>query len=343
MEKHIRLFNKDASNTNASIFGEHSGLLYWDEQDPAWYDLYSVLTENFWIAKEVNLTSDITDWNSKMTEKEKELYKRGISQLVLLDSVATSIDGEFASYIRNPAVKAIMSYIASQEAIHNESYTYIATTFLTKEEAQEVFDRPKTDVLIQKATDLILDRFENFSKAPTKLNMVEALVAMAALEGIRFTNGFTPFYLLNRNKKMLGTGQIITLIQRDELQHSYFQTLVVRTILAELDSTLSEKEKTEIGLSTYEFFKEVVDAEKELAKDMYKDIDGVNVTEILTYIEWRANLLLQNLGLTKIFPTEENPMRWVMAFSPETINNTRTDFFEKRSVNYSKVADFDDL
>ena len=106
---------------------------------------------------------------------------------------------------------------------------------------------------------------------------------------------------------------------------------------------MSEKEKTEIGLSTYEFFKEVVYAEKELAKDMYKDIDGVNITEILSYIEWRANLLLQNLGLTKIFPTKENPMRWVMAFSPETINNTRTDFFEKRSVNYSKVADFDDL
>lgn len=49
LEKHIRLFNKDAANTNASIFGEHSGLLYWDEQDPVWYDVYSELKQNFWI------------------------------------------------------------------------------------------------------------------------------------------------------------------------------------------------------------------------------------------------------------------------------------------------------
>ena len=214
MEKHIRLFNKDAANTNASIFGEHSGLLYWDEQDPVWYDVYSELKQNFWIPQEITLGSDSRDWRTNMSDAEKELYKRSISQLVLLDSISTVIDGQLASYIKNPAIKAIMAYIASQESIHNESYTYIATTFLTKEEANEVFSIPKTDPLILGASELILDQFEKFVSEPTKLNMVYALVAMAALEGIRLTNGFTPFYLMNRNKKMLGTGQIIQLIQR---------------------------------------------------------------------------------------------------------------------------------
>ncbi len=150
-----------------------------------------------------------------MSEEEKTLYKRAISQLVLLDSISTAIDGEFASYIKNPAIKAIMSYIASQESIHNESYTYIATTFMTKEEAIEVFSIPKTDKLILGASELILDEFSKFIEDPTPLTMIYALVAMAALEGIRFTNGFTPFYLFNKNKKMLGTGQIIQLIQRE--------------------------------------------------------------------------------------------------------------------------------
>lgn len=216
LTKHVRIFDKNAKNTNKSIFGEHSSLLYWDEQNPIWYDLYSILTQNFWVAREVNLTSDTTDWGTKMSDVEKQFYKRSISQLVLLDSIATIADGVFASYIQNPAIKAIMSYIASQEAIHNESYTYIATTFMTKEEATEVFEIPKTDGLILGASELILDQFEKFIKYPTRINMVYALVAMAALEGIRFTNGFTPFYLLNRNKKMMGSGQIITLIQREQ-------------------------------------------------------------------------------------------------------------------------------
>lgn len=49
LNKHIRLFNKDSENTNPSIFGDVSGLLYWDEQDPAWYEVYSELKQNFWI------------------------------------------------------------------------------------------------------------------------------------------------------------------------------------------------------------------------------------------------------------------------------------------------------
>lgn len=49
LNKHIRFFNKEASNTNNSIFGEHSGLLYWDEQDPAYYEVYQELKNNFWI------------------------------------------------------------------------------------------------------------------------------------------------------------------------------------------------------------------------------------------------------------------------------------------------------
>lgn len=340
LQQHIRLFNKDAANTNASIFGEHSGLLYWDEQDPVWYDVYSELKQNFWISQEITLGSDSRDWRSNMSDEEKTLYKRAISQLVLLDSVATAIDGEFAAYIKNPAVKATMSYIASQEAIHNESYTYIATTFMTKEEATEVFEIPKTDSLILGASELILNEFEKFLTIPTKRTMVRALVAMAALEGIRFTNGFTPFYLMNRNKKMMGTGQIISLINRDEIQHSYFQTLVVRQIMGELVSEgMTPKEEAEIANWIYDFFKKVVDAEKELSADLYNGYAGVDLDELNGYIEWRANLLLQNFGLEKIFNCKTNPMTWINAYDPVFINNSKTDFFEKRPVNYSKVTE----
>lgn len=334
MEKHIRLFKKNAENTNNSIFGEHSGLLYWDEQDPVWYEVYSELKQNFWIAQEVSLATDATDWKSKMSEDEKTIYKRAISQLVLLDSIATVIDGEFSSYIQNPAIKAIMAYIASQESIHNESYTYIATTFMTKEEATEVFEIPKTDELILGASELILDEFENFLSNRTPFTMLKAIIAMAALEGIRFTNGFTPFYLFNRNKKMLGTGQIIQLIQRDETQHSYFQTQVARQIITELN--LPDKELDDLTKWIYDFFEEVVKGEKDLAISLFKDMPSINMSELNGYIEWRANLLLQNLGLEKIFATKTNPMMWIKAFDSDNINNTKTDFFEKRVTNYSR-------
>lgn len=342
LKKHIRLFNKEAKNTG-KIFDEQSGLLYWDEHNPAFYEVYRELTGNFWIPQEVSLKTDSQDWNENMSEEDLELYKRGISQLVLLDSIATVIDGQFAAYIKNPAIKAIMSYVASQEAIHNESYTYIASTFMTKEETAEVFETPKTDKLILGASELILREFENFISDPTPTTLVRAMIAMANLEGVRFTNGFTPFYMFAREGKMQGTAQIIQFIQRDELQHSYFQTLVARQLVTEYPEINSE----EINEWVYDFFKEVVEGEKALASDMYKNHSTINMNDLHGYIEWRANLLLQNLGLTKIFETKINPLQWIKAYDPSMQNSFRDDFHEKRPNDYSRTSEdensFDEL
>ena len=102
---------------------------------------------------------------------------------------------------------------------------------------------------------------------------------------------------------------------------------------------MTDTEKDSLTKWIYDFFKEVVDGEKALADDLYKDYTGINMEELYGYIEWRANILLQNLGLDKIFDSKTNPMIWINAYDSENINNTKTDFFEKRVTNYSKVTD----
>lgn len=269
-----------------------------------------------------------------MNDDQQELFKRGISQLVLLDTIATVADGFMADYIQNPAIRSLLFYIASQETIHNESYTYICTSFMTKSEADSVFTRPKEDPRVIAATQPILDAFDEFRENPTPETLAYSLAAMSALEGIRFTNGFTPFYYLNRNRLMQGTGSIINLIHRDETQHSYTQIAIMRDLLTqyadEIDTKALEKR-------IYDLYKHVVKGEQELVSSMYGAFDDIDVVEIHMYVEWRANMLLANMGLDKIFETKRNPMKWVSVFDPENKNNQRTDFFEKRETNYQKA------
>lgn len=311
----------------------HSGLLFWDEQLRAYYEQYRKLTGQFWTPHEVSLQTDAKDWTSHMNEDQQELFKRGISQLVLLDTLATLADGFMASFIENPAVRSLLFYISSQEMIHNESYTYICTSFMIKEEATSVFIRPKEDPLVLSATQPILDAFDEFRNEPTASTLAYALVAMAALEGIRFTNGFTPFYYLNRNRLMQGTGSIINLIHRDETQHSHTQIAILRDLLTQYSD---EVDKIALENKVYDLFRHVVKGEQDLVSSMYAKFDDIDVIEVHMYVEWRANMLLSNMGLDKIFETKRNPMKWVSVFDPENKNNQRTDFFEKRETNYQK-------
>ena len=336
------LFDPTKPNV-AKMFEPQSGLLYWEEQLEVYYAQYKKLTSQFWIPSEVSLKTDSVDWVNKMNDKQKELFKRSISQLVLLDSLAASIGGQLAGHIRNAAVQCLMFYIASQETIHNESYTYICVSFMTKQEAEEVFNKPKVDPKVLAATQPILDAFEEFRANPTAETAAFALIAMSCLEGIRFTNGFTPFYYLNEQNFMQGVGTIIKLINRDETQHSYTQIAVARDILTQYSDEIDHAKFTE---RVYDLFRKVVAAEKELSISFYEGFEDIDVVEVQMYIEWRANMLLTNMGLDKIFETKRNPMKWINVYAPENANNQKSDFFERKA-QYTKVDNkknrFDEL
>lgn len=325
----------DPSKPNiAKVFEPQSGLLFWDEHLEVYYQQYKKLTGQFWVPHEVSLQTDAKDWVHKMSDKQKELFKRAVSQLVLLDSISSLIDGELASHIKNAAIKTLMFYLGSQETIHNESYTYICTSFMSKEEAKSVFERPKTDPKVLEATMPILEAFEDYRMNPTPETAAYALLAMSCLEGVRFTNGFTPFYYLNRSNLMQGTGSVINLINRDETQHSYTQIAIARNILTEYASVIDEGK---VVNKVYDLFRKVVKAEQELSVSLYADFDDIDIVEVQMYIEWRANMLLANMGLEKIFETKRNPMKWIAVFDPENNNNQKSDFFEKRLTNYTKT------
>jgi ribonucleoside-diphosphate reductase beta chain len=336
LTKIIRVFDENLNNSAPKMFDEVSGILFWDDiSNQIYYDVYKTMRDNFWVPDDVSMNQDIIHWNTVMSDKEKELYKNGISVLAVLDSIATFFDKIASDYIRDSAIKAVMAWIASQETIHNESYTYVFSSLLPKAESLEVFERPKKNEFVIRRNKMMMELFDNFLKERTIENFVKAIVGMSGLEGLCFINGFTPFYHFNRNNKMFGTGTIIQYIQRDEVQHSYFQTVLVRDIMTQYPEYNTE----EFGSFVYNFFDQLVKLEKEFCEDLYKDTPDIDIEEVKEYIEFRANLLLDNLGLDKIFPPKKNPMPWITAFDPDNLNNTKRDFFEDKEINYIKPTE----
>lgn len=338
LTKQIRILNENLPNRGSRIFDDVSGVLFWDDiSNKVYYDIMQEMRGNFWIPDEVSMAQDKSNWDTVMSYDEKLLFKNGIGVLASLDSVATVFDNEAQAYIRDAAVKSNMAFIAAMETIHNESYTYTMSSLVPKDESLKAFEYPKTNSFVVERNRLMMDVFDSFLEEKTIETFLRGLVAMAALEGICFTNGFTPFYHLNHNNKMFGTGTIIQFIQRDEAQHSYFQTVLVRDIM----SQYPEYNTSDFSDFVYDFFTKLVQLEQDFCDDLYKDIYDIDIQEVKDYVEYRANLILDNLGLDKIFMTVKNPMPWINAFDPANLNNTKSDFFEVKETNYTKATETD--
>ncbi|MGH2316275.1 ribonucleotide-diphosphate reductase subunit beta [Planococcus sp. SE5232] len=341
--KKIKLLNPEHPNKSTGVLnGQSSGLLNWNDiAYPQMYDLYQALLANFWKAQEINMQDDIKQWDS-LSDVEKDVFLRINTQLASLDSLQTPTMSQAMDYVTDSSFKAIFAVISQQEAVHTESYSYILSSLVSVSEQNARFDQAKSDPVVQKRNDLILDAYEEFRQNPTPQNLFKLSVNSINLEGIYFYAGFAFFYHLARQQKMLKTSTMISYIQRDEMQHAYFIAQFIRIMLTE-NPELNTGENIQYIYTTID---RAVALEKEWAHYILEDIEGLDLVEFDGYVEYLANKRLRQLGLDNLYEERSNPMPWIQVFGDDMMNDTKSDFFEQKSRTYTKVSKsngFDEL
>lgn len=339
----FKLLHPEFPNKSTGIInGKTSGLLNWNDiAYPQMYDLYQTLLSNFWKAQEINMQDDIKQWDL-LSDVERDIFLMVNTQLASLDSLQTPTMFQVMDYVTDSSFKAIFAVIAQQEAVHNESYSYILSSLVPLAEQNRRFNQAKQNPIVQKRNKLILDAYDGFRENPTPQNLFHLAVNSINLEGIYFYAGFAFFYHLARQQKMLKTSTMISYIQRDEMQHAYFMAQFIRILLTENQELHNQ---TNIDY-VYQTVGQAVELEKEWASEILANVDGINLREYQNYTEYLANKRLRQLGLENLFPEKSNPMPWIHVFSDEMMNETKSDFFEQKSRTYSKVTSsngFDEL
>lgn len=330
-------------NKSTGLFGgKSSGILNWNDiAYPHWYKMYKRLVGNYWQADEVNMGSDVKQFPT-LSEAEQDAYLKIIGLLSTLDGPQTRIALLISLYATDPSVQSIMAVIAQQEAVHNESYSYVLSSVVSLDEQNKSFNFGRKDPVLLKRNARIMEHYNNFAKEPTIENILKTMVYTALLEGLFFYSGFAFFYNLARSNKMVGTSTMISYINRDELEHGRFISELFRATLAE-NPELNNPEFIEW---VYDQFRTSVELETEWSEYVLKDIEGIDLEEMAGYVKYRANKMLRMMGLSEIYPEYvNNPMKWIRAYV-DNFDGTKTDFFEQKSRQYTKTSDlngFDDL
>lgn len=343
MLKVQEVFNTEAPNRATKIIGgECSSILNWDDiRHPEMYKLYKVLIANHWIPSEIPMNKDKQQFK-ELSIAEQEAYKKIIGLLAVLDSMQTNFVTDVGQYFTDSSLVAIAAIINQQEVIHNQSYSYVLSSIADYQTQKEVFEYWKHDDVLRRRNLFISKVYQRFRDEKSPQTFFEAIVADMILEGIFFYSGFAFFYNLARNQKMLGTSQMISYIQRDEAQHSYFFGEVCKLLLADFPELNTEANRQYV----YDTIDEAVQLEVEWAHYVLQGIDGIDLKEFADYIRFIANKRLHMMGFAKAYTGVDNCMPWIRPFSDEALNQTKTDFFEGKSRSYAKVTTangFDDL
>lgn len=280
--------------------------------------------KQFWLPEEISVSKDLKTW-ADLSESEKELYKKVLAGLTLLDTKQGN-NGvpSMMSLTDNLQRKAVLSFMGTMEEIHAKSYSSIFMTLLTTPQIEDLFNWIETEPTLQKKADLILAQYENTND---QRSLYLSMVTSVFLESFLFYSGFFyPLYLAGQGK-MVASGEIISLILRDESLHGKYIGLLAQ----EIYDSFNDEDKLELKDNVYKIFKNLMDNEIEYTKKIYNE-SGL-VEEVITFLQYNANRALENLGFDKYYEVGEiNPIV-LNGLSTETKSH---DFFSTKGNGYQK-------
>ncbi|CEK33739.1 ribonucleoside-diphosphate reductase subunit beta (Ribonucleotide reductase small subunit) [[Clostridium] sordellii] len=280
--------------------------------------------KQFWLPEEISISKDLKSWNG-LKDSERELYKKVLAGLTLLDTKQGN-NGvpSMMSLTDDLQRKAVLSFMGTMEEIHAKSYSSIFMTLLTTPQIDELFNWIETEPTLQKKADLILQQYENTSD---QKSLYLSMVTSVFLESFLFYSGFFyPLYLAGQGK-MIASGEIISLILRDESLHGKFIGLLAQ----EIYEKFNEDEKFKLKIRMYEIFEALMENEIEYTKKIYK-YSGLE-DEVITFLQYNANRALENLGFEDYYKVDDiNPIV-LNGLSTETKSH---DFFSTKGNGYQK-------
>lgn len=335
-----KLFNPKGVDTLGArkiIKGDSTNIFNLNNVKYQWANqLYRSMMGNFWIPEKIDLTQDRTDYNN-LTIHEREAYDGILSFLIFLDSIQTNNIPNVSDYITAPEINLILSIQTFQEAIHSQSYQYIIESILPKETRNYIYDKWREDEILFERNKYIAQIYQDFLDDSCDDNFAKIIIADYLLEALYFYNAFNFFYLLASRNKMMGTSDIIRLINRDELSHVVIFQQIFREIRNENPEFFDTKE-------IYEMFDKAVWQEINWTNHIIGDnVLGITKNTTEDYTKWLANQRLESLGLKPLYDGyTKNPYKHLEKFADtEGEGNVKANFFEGSVTSYNMSSSID--
>lgn len=283
------------------------------------WEWYKKAEASFWTAEEIDLHSDLADWENKLNEDERYFIKHVLAFFAASDGIVNeNLAENFVNEVQFTEAKFFYGFQIMMENIHSETYSLLIDT-LIKDPADRdrLFHAIETFEAIKEKADWALRWIESPSFA-------ERLVAFAAVEGIFFSGSFCSIFWLKKRGLMPGLTFSNELISRDEGLHCDFACHLHNQHLI---NKVPKERITQI-------ITEALDIERKfITESLPVDLIGMNSKLMTQYLEFVADRLLVELECDKIY-NASNPFDFMEMISLEG----KTNFFEKRVSDYRKAG-----
>lgn len=301
------------------FFGEPLGL---QRYDVIKYHQLEKLTKKqlalFWLPEKISLQKDKSDF-ANLKPHDAKRFTEVLGYQIVLDSVQGRAPiTALLPHASQPELEPLINIWSMMETIHSRSYTHIIKNLYPN--PKEIFDGilKNQEILLRSNSvsryyDDFIETAKNTKNVTKELKnkLMDALISVYVLEGIRFYSSFACTFAFAENGIMEGSAKIVSLIARDEAEH-LANTLHIIKILCKEDKHY-ENRLLHSG-ATEKIFIEAVNEEYNWCDYIFRDgsILGLNAELLKGDLNHIADKRIKALGIDPIFGgARKSPLPWM--------------------------------
>ena len=314
-----------------NIFSKRTNLKPYEY--PNLNEYVDAIRHSYWVHTEFNFTSDIQDYKVHLNEAEKTAVERAMLAISQIEIAVKTFWGDIYKRMPKPEIGNVGATFAESEVRHADAYSHLIQLLGLNSEFENLLQVPAIRRRIK-----YLEKSITNSKAVEDREYFESVVLFSMfIENVSLFSQFLVIMSFNKHKNMLkGISNAVEATSKEENIHAEFGFDLVNLIKEENPEWWTDELVEDLIISTQEAY----EAEMEVVNWIFEkgDMDFLTKNQTLEFIKNRFNLSLNSIGIDNIFEINDTILETTEWFDDEILTTKHTDFFNKRSINYSKKA-----
>ena len=319
------------SKSRPNIFAKRINLKPYEY--PNLNEYVDAIRHSYWVHTEFNFTSDIQDYKVHLNHQEKTALERAMLAISQIEVSVKTFWGDIFKRMPKPEIGNVGATFAESEVRHADAYSHLLQLLGLNGQFENLLQVPAIRRRIK-----YLEKSINNSKSVEDREYFESVVLFSMfVENVSLFSQFLVIMSFNKHKNRLkGISNAVEATSKEENIHAEFGFDLVNLIKKENPDWWTDELIEDLILST----KEAYEAEMEIIHWIFEegDLDFLTKKQTLEFIKHRFNLSLNSIGIDSIFETNDTILETTEWFDDEILTTKHTDFFNKRSINYSKKS-----
>lgn len=300
---------------------------------PELVEYVDAIRHSYWVHTEFNFTSDIQDFKVHLNEKEKSAVQRAMLAISQIEIAVKTFWGDIYKRLPKPEIGNVGATFAESEVRHADAYSHLIQLLGLNSEFQNLLEVPAIRRRIKYLEKTIAN-----SKTVENQDYFESVILFSMfVENVSLFSQFLVIMSFNKHKNVLkGISNAVEATSKEENIHAEFGFDLVNLIKRENPNWWTDQLVEDIVDAT----KEAFEAESEIVEWIFEkgDMDFLTKDQTLEFIKHRFNLSLNSIGIEDVFDVNTKLLETTEWFDDEILTTKHTDFFNKRSINYSKKS-----